>query len=113
MTRDDQVRAIATDLKIRARIVALKPLNRSFVDISTLELAIGWPVLPVWRKRARAPMRDWDEPRPRGIDWETIQCVDKALREIEIGRLPETAWELEVYAKAYAAGIVCRPLRTN
>jgi hypothetical protein len=30
-----------------------------------------------------------------------------------MGRVPETAWELEVYAAAYAAGIVKRPLRTN
>ena len=43
-------------------------------------------------------MRDWDEPRPQGTDWETIQRVEAALREIEIGRVPETAWELEVYA---------------
>ena len=57
-------------------------------------------------------MRDWDEPRPQGTDWD-IQRVETALREIEIGRAPETAWELEVYAAAYAAGIVSRPLRTN
>jgi hypothetical protein len=41
------------------------------------------------------------------------RTVETALREIEIGRVPETAWELEVYAAAYAAGIVSRPLRTN
>jgi len=58
-------------------------------------------------------MRDWDQPRPQGTDWETIQRVEAALREIEIGRVPETAWELEVYAAAFAAGIVSRPLRTN
>jgi hypothetical protein len=58
-------------------------------------------------------MRDWDEPRPQGTDWETIQRVETALREMEMGRVPETAWELEVYAAAYAAGIVKRPLRTN
>ena len=44
-------------------------------------------------------MRDWDEPRPQGTDWETIQRVETALREIEIGRAPETQWELECYAR--------------
>jgi len=58
-------------------------------------------------------MRDSDEPRPQGTDWETIQRVETALREMEMGRVPETAWELEVYAAACAAGIVSRPLRTN
>jgi len=58
-------------------------------------------------------MRDWDEPRPRGTDWETVQRVETALREMEIGRVPETAWEVDCYAAAYAAGIVSRPLRTN
>ena len=58
-------------------------------------------------------MRDWDEPRPRGTDWETVQRVETALREMEIGRLPETAWELDIYATAFAAGVVARKLRTN
>jgi hypothetical protein len=51
-------------------------------------------------------MHDWDEPRPHGTDWETIQRVETALREMEIGRAPVTQWELECYAAAYAAGIV-------
>jgi hypothetical protein len=39
--------------------------------------------------------------------------VETALREMEIGRLPETAWELDIYATAFAAGVVARKLRTN
>jgi hypothetical protein len=58
-------------------------------------------------------MRDWDERRPHCIDWETIQRVETALRGMEIGRVPETQWEVECCAEAYAAGIVSRKLRTN
>jgi hypothetical protein len=59
---------------------------------------------------SEAPLGDWDEPRPQGIDWETVDRLMTALRQLEIGRAPETQWELECYAAAYAAGIVSRPL---
>jgi hypothetical protein len=55
-------------------------------------------------------MRDWNEPAPQGTDWETVRQVEMAMREIELGRAPETAWEVDCYAAAYAAGIFKRPL---
>jgi hypothetical protein len=57
--------------------------------------------------------RDWNEPRPRGTDLDTIDRIMKALREIEAGRAPQTRWEQETYSAAFAQGIVRRPLPTN
>ena len=54
--------------------------------------------------------RDWNEPRPRGTDLDTIDRIMKALREIEAGRAPQTRWEQETYSAAFAKGIVRRPL---
>jgi hypothetical protein len=57
--------------------------------------------------------RDWNEPRPRGTDLNTLDRIMKAIGEIDAGRAPQTKWEQEVYSAAFAQGIVRRPLETD